>query len=90
MRVRHDLLAADIRRVHSHRFMRVYGYRKMFAQLLRQGWRRLGSNQVRALMRTLGIAGARRGRIPVTTRAVRGRGDRRDLVNRRFQRMRSE
>lgn len=74
MRARHEALARDIAMVHVHRFMAVYGYRKMDAQLIRQGWCGIGRDQVLRVMRSLGIRGVRRGRIPVTTRPARSTG----------------
>jgi transposase InsO family protein len=84
MRARHETLARDIALIHAHRFQAVYGYRKVFAQLQRQGWTGIGRDQVLHVMRSLGIRGARRGRIPVTTRPARSTGGRPDLVERRF------
>ncbi|MEK0226358.1 hypothetical protein WM016_08490 [Bifidobacterium mongoliense] len=57
--------------MHAHRFMAVYGYRKVFAQVLH-------------VMRELGIQGVRSGRIPITTRPARSTGGRPGLVERRF------
>jgi hypothetical protein len=42
MRARHEALSRDIALIHAHRFMAVYGYRKMHARLLRQGWTGIG------------------------------------------------
>jgi transposase InsO family protein len=84
MRARHEALARDIAAIHAHRFMAVYGYRKMHALLIRQGWTGIGRDQVLGVMRSLGIQGVRRGRIPVTTRPARSAGGRGDLVRRRF------
>ena len=84
MRARHETLARDIQTIHAHRFMAVYGYRKMVAQLIRQGWQDIGRDQVLHVMRSLGIQGVRRGRIPVTTRPARSTGGREDLVQRCF------
>lgn len=38
MAARHEALVRDILEIHSDFFMAVYGYRKMYAQLLAQGW----------------------------------------------------
>jgi transposase InsO family protein len=84
MRARHETLARDIQMVHGHRFMAVYGYRKVYRQLIRQGWSGIGRDQVLRVMRKLGIQGVRRGRIPITTRPARSTGGRPDLVERRF------
>ena len=84
MRARHEALARDIALIHAHRFQAVYGYRKMVAQLKRQGWTGIGRDQVLHVMRELGLRGVRRGRIPVTTRPARSTGGREDLVQRCF------
>ncbi len=84
MRARHETPARDIQVMHAHRFMAVYGYRKVHRQLIRQGWHGIGRDQVLRVMRSLRIQGVRRGRIPVTTRPARSTGGRPDLVERRF------
>lgn len=86
MAARHEALARDILEIHSDFFMAVYGYRKVHAQLLAQGWdpSELGRDQVARVMRGLGIKGVRRGKTPVTTRPAKGAGGRPDLVNRKF------
>lgn len=76
MRARRETLARDIQMIHAHRFMAVYGYRKVYHQLIRQGWMSVGRDQVLHVMRSLGIQGVRRGRIPVTTRPARSTGGR--------------
>lgn len=38
MRARHEALARDILEIHLDFFMAVYGYRKMHARLIAQGW----------------------------------------------------
>jgi transposase InsO family protein len=80
----HETLARDIMVIHAHRFMAVYGYRKVHRQLIRRGWRGIGRDQVLHVMRSLKIQGVRRGRNPITTRPARSTGGRPDLVNRRF------
>lgn len=67
--------------------MAVYGYGKMHAQLVAQGWDRaeVGRDQVMNIMRELGIRGVRRGRTPVTTKPAKGTGGRPDPVDRRFE-----
>ena len=84
MRARHETLARDIQVMHAHRFQAVYVYRKVHRQLIRQGWSRIGRDQVLHVMQELGIQGVRRGRIPITTRPARSAGGRPDLVERRF------
>jgi putative transposase len=70
--------------MHAHRFMAVYGYRKVHRQLIRQSWSGIGRDQVLHVILSLGIQGIRRGRIPIPTRSVRSTGGRPDLVERRF------
>ena len=86
MAARHEALARDITSIHGDEFMRVYGYRKVWRQLLDQGWDPLeaGRDQVARIMRELGLRGVRGGRRPVTTIPVRGTGGRLDLVGRKF------
>jgi transposase InsO family protein len=84
MRARHEALARGIALMHAHRFQAVYGYRKVYRQLQRQGRTGIGRDQVLHVMRSLGIQGVRCGRIPVTTRPARSTGGRSDLVNRAF------
>ena len=64
MAARHEALARDILEIHSDFLMAVYGYRKVHAQLLAQGWdpAEVGRDQVMNVMRELGIRGVRRGR----------------------------
>ena len=85
MAARHEALARDILEIHSDFLMAVYGYRKVHAQLLAQGWdpAEVGRDQVMNVMRELGIRGVRRGRTPVTTRPAKGTGGRPELVWRR-------
>ena len=67
--------------------MAVYGYGKMHAQLVAQGWdpAGVGRDRVMNIMRGLGIRGVRRGRTPVTTKPAKGTGGRPDLVDGRFE-----
>lgn len=82
MAARHEALARDILLVHSDFFMAVYGYRKMHAQLIAQGWdpAKIGRDQVMNVMSELGVQGVRRGRTPVTTKPAKDTGGRPDLV----------
>ena len=59
MRAGHEALARDILQIHSDFFMAVYGYGKMHAQLVAQGWdpAEVGRDQVMNIMRELGIRG---------------------------------
>lgn len=63
---RHEALARDILEIHSDFLMAVYGYRKVHAQLLAQGWdpAEVGRDQVMNVMRELDIRGVRRGGTP--------------------------
>lgn len=76
MRAGHEALARDILQIHSDFFMAVYGYGKMHAQLVAQGWdpAEVGRDQVMNIMRELGIRGVRRGGTPVTTEPAKGTG----------------
>ena len=80
---RDAILTEAIRRVWEANH-RVYGPRKVWRQLQREGWR-VARGTVERLMRALGLRGASRGRAwTVTTRAT-DRADRpADLVERRF------
>ena len=42
MAVRHEALARDIQEIRDDKFVRVYGYRTVFAQLINQGWLHIG------------------------------------------------
>ena len=74
MRAGHGAPARDILQIHSDFFMAVYGYGKMHAQLVAQGWdpAGVGRDRVMNIMRGLGIRGVRRGRTPVTTEPAKG------------------
>ena len=87
MRAGHGALARDILQIHSDFLMAVYGYRKMRAQLVAQGWdpAEVGRDQVMNIMRELGTRGVRRGKTPVATKPAKGTGGRPDLVDRRFE-----
>jgi putative transposase len=62
---RDEALAAEVARVHAEQFG-VYGQRKVWRQLLREGID-TGRDRVARLMRQLGLAGVRRERHPRTT-----------------------
>ena len=87
MAARHEALSRDILEIHSDFFMAVYGYRKMRAQLLAQGWDpvEIGRDQAMSIMRGLGVQGVRHGGTPVTTKPAKGTGGKSDLVERRFE-----
>ena len=78
-----DVLRAIICRIwHEHR--QVYGSRKVWRQMGREGLR-VARGRVRRLMRQLGLAGAVRGRAwTTTTRSAPTANQPRDLVDRHF------
>lgn len=86
MAARREALARDITSIHGDEFVRMYGYRKVWRQLLDQGWDPLeaGRDQVARIMRELGLRGVRGGRRPVTTIPARGTGGRLGLAGRKF------
>ena len=61
----------------------VYGKRKMWKAMVRDGWE-IGREQTARLMRQAGLHGIRRGRKPVTTCPSRTVDERPDLVDRNF------
>lgn len=63
----------------------VYGYRKLYRAMRRQGWD-VGRDQVARLMKLAGLQGVRRGRKPATTTPAsrRSQDARPDLVQRNF------
>src|SRR5205807_6675087 len=80
-RQRDEVLCAIIRRIYDEHH-RVYGPRKVWKQMGREGLREARC-RVRRLMRAMGIAGAVRGRAWVTTTEAPLEADRpRDLVHR--------
>ena len=80
-----EALLAEIRRVHGDRTLGrgLYGARKVWNQLLREG-RTVPRCQVERLMRADGLRGVRRGRQFVTTRADPAAVRAPDLVKRAF------
>ena len=79
--VRDQILARELATIRAHNFG-VYGIRKM-GHARRSGWK-VGRDQVARIMRIAGIAGARRGRTPVTTRQSQAVDLRQGLVKRSF------
>ena len=79
---RHEALAAKVEAAWKANF-EVYGRRKLWAELRRQG-ETAGRDQVERVMKSLGIAGAVRGRRVRTTRPDPAAGRAPDLVNRQF------
>jgi transposase InsO family protein len=81
---RDDDLRADIQRVYDTNF-RVYGPRKVWRQLRREG-HNVARCTVERLMREMGLAGAVRGRAwTVTTQSQPALDRPRDLVDRTFE-----
>ncbi len=87
MRARHEALARDVMDIHAGEFSAVYGYRKVWHELIGKGWDpgEVGRDQVMNIMRGLGIQGVRRGKTPVTAKPAKGTGGRPDLVDRKFE-----
>lgn len=79
---RDSQLIPVLREVHARNYG-VYGKRKMWHALRREGWG-IGREQTARLMRKAGLQGVRRGRKPVTTRPARVVDTRPDLVDRDF------
>lgn len=75
-------LAEHIRELHAENYG-VYGVRKMWHTLARQGID-IGREQTARLMRLAGAAGKSKGKSPITTRKPNGPDNRPDLVNRDF------
>ncbi|GAA1350602.1 hypothetical protein GCM10009595_10590 [Falsarthrobacter nasiphocae] len=57
--LRDELLTAEIQRVHAANYS-VYGVRKMYQAMRREGWN-VGLERVARLMRAAGLQGVRRG-----------------------------
>ena len=76
-------LKEEIMKVHNHRRKRVYGIRKIHAELNRNGIE-VARCTVERLCRELGIRGAVRGRFPRTTRPAPETNRPADLVERDF------
>ena len=78
-----DLLIPEVQRIHAANYG-VYGVRKTWHALRREGWD-IGRDQTARLMRAAGIEGAVRGRKPRTTVAAPVPDQRPDLVERNFK-----
>ena len=83
--IRDEVLIDEIRRVHQQNYG-VYGQRKMWHAMRRQGWM-IGRDQTARLMKVAGLHGVRRGRRPFTTVASKLPDHRPDLVERDFHAM---
>lgn len=77
-----QLLIPELVKIHQENYS-VYGVRKMWHAMRRAGWS-IGRDQTYRLMRSAGVAGAHRGRKPITTRAAKTIDERPDLVQRDF------
>ena len=77
-----EVLGEQIARLHQENYS-VYGVRKMHAAMRRAGWV-IGRDQTGRIMRSLGLAGARRGRKTFTTKTDAVLSRPADLVQRRF------
>lgn len=75
-------LVPVIERLHAVNYS-VYGRRKMWHALRREGWD-IGRDQCARLMKIAGLSGVRRGRKPLTTIASKHPDERLDLVDRDF------
>lgn len=80
---RDETLCGEIRRVWEEN-RQVYGVRKVWKQLLREGWK-VARCTVERLMRRLGLAGIVRGRAIKTTHSDKAQACPRDQVNRQFR-----
>ena len=83
--IRDEVLIDEIRRVHQQNYG-VYGQRKMWHAMRREGWM-IGRDQTARLMKVAGLHGVRRGRRPFTTVASKLPDHRPDLVERDFHAM---
>ena len=81
--VRDQLMTAEIERIHRVNYG-VYGVRKIWHAMLREGWL-IGRDQCARLMRAAGIAGVTRGGGPRVTSPTSGPDTRPDLVERNFR-----
>lgn len=77
-----QLLIPELVKIHQENYG-VYGVRKMWHAMARAGWD-IGRDQTYRLMKIAGVAGAHRGRKPITTRAAKVIDNRPDLVQRNF------
>lgn len=80
--LRDDLLVPEIARLHAENYG-VYGRRKMYALMRRQGWK-VGRDQTERLMRLAGVRGVRKSKRMYTTKSDLALQRPAGLVNRRF------
>ena len=80
--IRDQVLGDEIERLHVENYG-VYGVRKMYYLMRRQGWI-VGRDQVARVMKTRGITGVKRGRTTFTTKTKKTDSYPADKVQRRF------
>ena len=80
--IRDQVLGDEIKRLHVENYG-VYGVRKMYYLMRRQGWL-VGRDQVARVMKTRGITGVKRGRTTFTTKTKKTDSYPADKVQRRF------
>ena len=81
--IRDQVLGDEIERLHVENYG-VYGVRKMYYLMRRQGWI-VGRDQVAQVMKTRGITGVKRGRATFTTKTKKTDSYPADKVQRHFQ-----
>ena len=81
--VRDQVLGDEMERLHAENYG-VYGVRKMYYLMRRQGWL-VGRDQVARVMKTRGITGVKRGKTTFTTETKTSDSYPADKVNRQFQ-----
>jgi len=81
--IRDQVLGDEMERLHAENYG-VYGVRKMYYLMRRQGWI-VGRDKVARVMKTRGITGVRRGKTTFTTRSKTTDTYPTDKVNRQFQ-----
>ncbi len=80
--IRDQVLGDEMERLHAENYG-VYGVRKMYRLMQRQGWL-VGRDQVARVMKARGITGVRRGRTTFTTRSTTTDTYPADKANRQF------
>lgn len=81
--IRDQVLGDEIERLHAENYG-VYGVRKMYYLMRRQGWI-VGRDQVARVMKTRGVTGVKRGKTTFTTKTKTSDSYPADKVQRRFQ-----
>ena len=80
--IRDQFLGDEMERLHAENYG-VYGVRKMYYLMRRQGWL-VGRDQVARVMKTRGITGVKRGKTTFTTRSKTADTYPTEKLNRRF------